>query len=455
MATTNTTRIVNLSAQVLYAPQPSQLQQSGAVVSVGGTTLTAGSYQFCANATALPAILSTAGNYAELNNMADTFVAQGNQVGFYVLELGVNADVVTQINSLQTWITANPKVFYAYLTPADWDIDGEEVGSITYPANTATYTTAPTVTIAAPTGTGGVQATATAQINTSGALTGITITNPGYYPDQIAPTATLSAATTGTSPTLTVNLVNEFAIMANNYAGPTAKTYFFGTTTSQTITNYLTQSGSPGSGPKSLFMTCVSPVAPSSEFTAAMPFYRWLVNNPGPAQNLQPMAFQFAYGVTPWPASGYSTEIDTILTNYGNIIGTGAEGGIPTACLFKGKTMDGEQAQFWYGADWAQIQSQQAVTAAVINGSNSQPPLIYDQHGINTLQSVAQGVLNTGVKYKCILSGTVTATPFYTYVTDNPANYKAEIYGGMSASITGIAGFLEIDYTMTISEFVA
>ena len=455
MATVITPRIVNLSASVVYAPKPSQLQQSGALVSVGGTTLTTGTYQFIPAASSLTAILSTAGNYAELTNMASSFFAQGNAVGFYVLELGANADVVAQINALQTWITANPRVFYAYLTPADWDIDGEEVGSITYPTNTATYTTAPTITIAAPTGTGGIQATATAQIDTSGALTGITITNPGYYPAQPAPTATLSAASTGTSPTLTVNLVNEFAVMANNYASPTSKTYFFGTTTYQTITNYLTQSGSPGSGPKSLYMKCPSPVSPSTEFPAAEDFYQWLSNNPGPAKQLSGMAYRYLYGTTPWPDSGYSNEIDTILSNYGNYTGTGAEGGSSNACIFKCTTMDGEQASFWYGVDWAQINSQLQVSAEVINGANTQPPLIYNQSGVNTLQSVAQSVLNTAVKYNCILSGTVTATPFYTYVTDNPGNYKAGIYGGLLGSITGIAQFLQIDYQMTVSEFVA
>ena len=47
MAQTITTRIVNVNATVTRAPVPSQLQQSGALVSVGGTTLTPGTYEYC------------------------------------------------------------------------------------------------------------------------------------------------------------------------------------------------------------------------------------------------------------------------------------------------------------------------------------------------------------------------------------------------------------------------
>ena len=47
MATTITPRIVNINATVTRAPTPSQLQQSGTLISLGGTTLTTNSYQYC------------------------------------------------------------------------------------------------------------------------------------------------------------------------------------------------------------------------------------------------------------------------------------------------------------------------------------------------------------------------------------------------------------------------
>lgn len=59
MAQTITPTIVNLTAVVTQAPTPSQLQQSGAIVSVGGTTLAAGTYQYCGNLAAVTSIAAT------------------------------------------------------------------------------------------------------------------------------------------------------------------------------------------------------------------------------------------------------------------------------------------------------------------------------------------------------------------------------------------------------------
>ena len=114
-------------------------------------------------------------------------------------------DVVDEIGALQAWIAANPGVFYAYLTPADWDTLSQVVGSVTWGTGTYEYSTAPTITFTTATG-GGVTAEATVTIDGAGQIEAITVTNPGYYPNQPTPTATLSAPTTGTAPSLTVTV---------------------------------------------------------------------------------------------------------------------------------------------------------------------------------------------------------------------------------------------------------
>jgi hypothetical protein len=121
MSSTITPQIVIVDATVTEAPAPSGFQQSGTLVSFGGSTLSSGTSQYCGNLAAVTAILSSAGNHAEIANMAGTFFAQGGAVGVSVLELGIQASVPTQITDLQTWITANPGVFYAFLVPAAWD----------------------------------------------------------------------------------------------------------------------------------------------------------------------------------------------------------------------------------------------------------------------------------------------------------------------------------------------
>ncbi|HEM7806898.1 TPA: hypothetical protein U2L37_000071 [Burkholderia multivorans] len=435
MATTITSTIVNLNVTVTRASTPSQLQRSGAIVSVGGTTLTAGTYQYCGLVSDLTDILSGSGNSTELTNMANTHFAQGSAVGFYVLELGAETGVDQGIGLLQTWISNNPGIFYAYLVPAAWDYSKDEVGSVIVTNGGSGYTSAPTVTFSAP--TSGTTATGTAIVQ-NGAVVAVTITNPGSgY--TAAPTVSFSGGG-GTGAVATANLASALNILASLYSSPTGKTYFHVTTTAANLANYA--------GLKSVIATVPSPLAPSSEFTAAATFYQWLVNQPGAANKLAPMGQRFLYGVTAWPAQGYNAQITSILSGYGNLVLTGAEGGISTATLRNGTTMDGQQASWWYGIDWFQIQSKQALAAAIINGSNTNPPLLYDQPGINTLLSVAEKTGSSAVSFGCAQSVAVTATDFLTYTTQNPGDYSAGIYNGLAATVVGQNGFQTITFNI-------
>jgi hypothetical protein len=441
MPTTITPNIINLTAYLTAAPEPSTLQASGAIISEGGTSLTTGSYLYCGTLAAVQTILGTSGNTAELLNMATTFFAQGTAVGLYVLELGTQTSADTGVAALEAWITANPRIFYAYLVPANWDSTKDEVGSVTITAGGSGYTSAPTVTFAAP--TSGVTATGTATIQ-NGAVISVTITNPGSgY--TAAPTVTFSAPTSGTTATGTSSLASAFNILAGNYSSPTSKIYFFGTTTAATISNY--------SAYKSLFLVVDAPTAPSTEFTAAAFFYQWLVNAPSSANMLAPMAFRYLYGVTAWPVTGQTSNIQTILTAKGNIVYPGSEGGISENMVEKGTTMDGSQASWWYGVDWFQVQAKLNQANAIINGSNQQPPLLYDQHGVNALLAVTNKTGKSAVSFGCALSVSVTATPFYTYTQANPGNYTDGIYGGFLASVTGQNGFLTINFVMDAIQF--
>lgn len=441
MATTITPTIVTVNTVVTQAPTPSQLQQSGALISVGGTTLATNSYQYCGELSALQGVISSAGNAVELTKMGTTFFAQGSTVGCYVLELGVQSTAQAGITALQTWITANPGVFYSYLVPATWDSSAAQVGSITITNGGSGYTAAPTVTFSG--GGGGSGATGTAVIQ-SGAVVSVTITNAGTgY--TAAPTVVFSAPTSGTTATGAAVLASGLDILIANYASPTGKTYFFVTTTTSNVANYAPN--------KSAFAVVPSPTAVSTEFQAAQPFYQWLVNNPGSANKLAPMAYRYAFGVTPWAKANNSASINTVLSTYGNVILTGAEGGISTACLFKGTLMDGSQASWWYGIDWFQIQVRQALAAAIINGSNSNPPLLYDQPGINTLLAVAQQVASSAVTFGCALSITVSAVDFATYTTENPDDYQAGIYNGFSATAVGQNGFLTVTFNLDAVQF--
>jgi hypothetical protein len=514
MANTITPQIVNLTAVVTTAPTPSQLQQSGAIVSVGGTTLAPNTYQYCGNMAAINAISATSyaitslawasstvtatvatgilptvgstftttisgavptgynGTYiatvasattftyalasnpgtettpgsftisgtSPITTPATSFFAQGTSVGVYVLELGNITGVDAQIAALNTWIQTNPGVFYAYLVPAAWDFSKDEVGSVTINNGGNGYTSAPTVAFSG--GGGGTGAAGTAVIQ-NGAVVSVTITNPGSgY--TAAPTVTFSGGG-GVGAAATANLASALNILAGQYASATGKTYFFVTTSVANLANY--------SGLKSVYATVPAPLATSQEFDSGAMFYQWLVNNPSQSNPLGPMAYRYLTGVTPWPQNGQQASINSVLSGYGNIIYQGSEGGISKAGIWKGTLMDGTQAAWWYGIDWFQIQVKQALAAAVINGSNQNPPLIYDQNGINSLLAVAQNVANSAVKFQCALSITITATSFADYTTANPNDYAAGLYNGFSATAVGQNGFLVVGFALNAVQF--
>lgn len=366
MSRTITPTIVIVNATVTEAPQPSTYQQSGAFVSVGGTTLTPGTFLYCGNLAAVQAIESGSGNHAEIDDMATTFFAQqgqnGNVVGVYVLELGTQGSGSAAITALQTWDTANPNQFYGYLTPATWDAQG-------------------------------------AQLQT----------------------------------------------FANTYASPNGKKYFFVTTTQPTISAYANT--------KSIFATVPSPTAAGTEFQAAAMFFQWLVNNPSASTPVPPMAFRFLYGVTPWAQVNNLTTITEILTAFGNIVYTGAEGGISTACLFEGTTMDGQQAMFWWAVDWLLINGKLDLANDIINGSNSNNPIYYNQAGINRLQATLEDLGIEGISFGLLLAASFAAESFASYTKAHEGQYNEGIYDGFSCVATPQTGFLQIEFTVDATQF--
>lgn len=113
-------QIVYIDVSQTATEAPSDLQQKGAIVSLGGTTLETGSYQLLTSVADLTAISPTASGTAatiaasaDVFNAATAFFAQGTG-SVYVLELGAASSVGPVLNP---YIVANPQQFYAYLLP--------------------------------------------------------------------------------------------------------------------------------------------------------------------------------------------------------------------------------------------------------------------------------------------------------------------------------------------------
>lgn len=322
----------------------------------------------------------------ELTQMVTTLFAQGKQQAVWVLELGAGTPA-QGVSYLNTWIVANPGIFYAYLVPRSWASES------TYPAFVATF------------------------------------------------------------------------------EAITAKTYFF---TTMTLANYTSFTNLM----KCVFGMIEAPTTPVTEFSAASAFFQWLVNAPAANNLMTPFPFRFLFGVTPYPTAGNSALFATLKAAGVNWVATGAEGGISNAILKWGTMMDGNQANYWYDVDWAQIVPSQALAAAVINGSNNPlSPLLYNQQGINTLQAVAAGTLAAGVSFGVILGQViqtqldpttfannvangvyagytaVNAVPFTIYNQLNPNDYVAGKYNGIAVAMTPQLGFTQLVFELDVVQF--
>lgn len=60
------------------------------------------------------------GDATEISTQVTTFFAQGVNQSIYVLELGIGAGEPGNVTLFQTWLTANPLVFYQFLLPREW-----------------------------------------------------------------------------------------------------------------------------------------------------------------------------------------------------------------------------------------------------------------------------------------------------------------------------------------------
>lgn len=441
MANTITPTIVTVNTTVTTAPVSSQLQQSGAIVSTGGTILATNAYQYCGTLAQVVALLATplaitsiswASGTATVTTAANLEPAIGQTFTTTIagaVPAGYNGTYTATVTGVNTF------TYPLAVSPGTETVPG------TYTPNDSAFVKNAATTFFAQGSSVGVyvlelgpQTTATASVAALQAWI-TTNSNPQVFYSYLIPKS------------WDANDASGLQTMTANYSSPSGQTYFFVTTTESNLPTYATN--------KAVFAVVPSPTAASTEEQAAAVFYDWLQNNPGPAYPLAPMSYRYLYGVTPWAQQGNVTAIQTILTDFGNLVGTGAEGGISTACLFKGTTMDGEQSAWWYGVDYFRTQVKQALAAAIIAGSNTNPPLLYNQSGINSLLAVAQGVANNTVAYGCALSVSVSAVPFSTYITQNPTDYANGIYNGFSATLVGVSAFLTITFQLDAVAFAA
>jgi len=465
--------VVNVSQQV--GPTPNALQRTGAFISQGATTLTAGTTSLLTTSSSLASILAGSLAITSLTWLSSvvtvTTTAPHGFTNGDTLLVTISGATPTGYNGTYT-ITVTGASTFTY--PLASNPGAETVPGV--------YTVEDVAELSAMNTTFFAQGAATSvyvlELGAGNAADGITAlttwinNNPGVFYSYLLPHSW------GVQSTF-------YSSFAKNFTSTTAKTYFHVTTTlafwQANLTLFATTL-------KSVIVTIEAPTVATAaaagtptEFSAAAGFYVTLNLNPSSTNQVTQAAYSYLYGVTAYPRPGNSSLFATMKAANINIIGTGAEGGISNTIWLYGRTLDGNDFnKYWYSVDNVQINLDLFTSNAVINGSNNpQAPLNYNQAGINTLQSVAAQTMQNEVSYglalgqvvavqmtgtafaAAVAAGTfagqvvVNAQPFSSYVTQNPTNYPIGVYGGLQVAYTVQLGFNQIIYNVTVSNFVA
>jgi len=482
MATANQIVQVNVSQSIAGAP--SALQETGLIITQGGTTTSAGTVSLIASQASLSAILATSGNPAiDLQASFTTFSAN-NPVGrsVYVLELGAGATAGYLVGGaltgsallVSTWqaVTAGGMVIsidgvVKTLTALNFSTGVNTLSDVATKISTALGTSASCVwngySFVITSSTTG--ATSTVSYATTGTGTDIAALAGLKTGTASAPVAGYAAGTSAGISALNLfiqsNIKKYYAVllpdgwandsslapMLRNYTSTTSLIYFYFHTTLSNHGFY--------NGIKCVVMKIKSPLDAATVNSVAAEFAGVLQYSPSATNQVTPFAFKYVYGVSAYPLS--DIQAVTFKAANLNFVDTGAEGGISNTIAKWGVTADGRDISYWYSVDWVQINLERDIANEIINGSNNPlAPLYFNQTGINRLKARAQGVMNRAITFGLALSPvTVNAIDFVVYNVSNPSDYSMGKYSGLSCSYTPARGFTSIVFNLNVTDFVA
>ena len=456
--------IVTVNASVQTAPAPNTLQQRGAFVTQGGTTRAANTLTLVTQATDVTALLAPAKAIGTLAWSGGTVTVTTSAPHGWT-----NGDVI--------------KIVIAGASPSGYN--GTFTGTVTG-ASTLTYPLVSNPGAATTNGT--VQLYAVTQL-TQMATTYFSKSNvPSVYVLELgeAPVsggvASLSAfiaSVDGTSDQMYAYLLprewdnnSDFLNLANTFTGVSAELYFYVTTVYANRAAY--------SALKCVYAMVEAPTVSSTQFTLASPFANALSQNASSTNKVVSMYASPSYGTTPYPTRGSQSTFTALRNANVGWINTGQEGGISSNIIYGPTMANGDDWNFWYSVDWAQINMAQALANEVINGSASAiNPLYYNQDGINRLQNRVAQVAGNGVSYglgngQVVLTklstadfvtnlnaGTyagqivINAIPFQQYAVEKPNDYAIGKYSGLTCQWIPQLGFRSIVFNLQATELVA
>lgn len=455
--------IVQVNVSLLQAPAPSLLQQTGALISQGGTNAAVNSLTLLTQFSDLTAIqpntlakgistISWLGGTATVTTGAPHGLATSAQVMITIqgaVPSGYNGTYLCTVTGTQTFtygLAVNP---------------GPETTAGSYQPGSVNELQAMATTYFAQ---GTMQSIYVLELGFGGATDGVGVlttwlqNNPQTVYSFLVPRSW--------------DANSAFLTLIASYEAPTAMQYFWVTTTTGTYQNYTD------------VMKCVialveAPGIPALEFSLAGALYSALSYRPGPLNRVSPFNFSYVFGVTPYPTVGNGALLTALKASNTNIIASGAEGGISNTLIEWGVTQDGRDFTYWYSVDYTQINAHIALANEVINGANNRVnPLFYDQNGINRLQGRLTQLMTNEITFGLAVGsvlGTelgandfqqaldqndftaqavVNAIPFVQYASANPTDYKTGRYAGLTIVYIPQRGFSQIVLNVVVSDFL-
>lgn len=455
--------IVQVNVSVLEAPAPSLLQQTGALISQGGTNAAVNSLTLIttmADLTALqtPSLLKGISTINWLGGTAT--VTTGTPHGlatFDTVMLTISGAVPSGYNGTYLCTITGAQTFTYSLAVNP----GPETTAGAYQAASVTELQQMATTYFAQ---GTVQSVYVLELGLGGASDGVAAlttwinNNPQTVYSFLVPRAW--------------DVNTNFLAMLASFEAPTAMTYFWITTTTSTYTQYTDNM-------KCAITLVEAPGIPATEFSLAGAFYQSLSYRPGPLNRVSPFCFQYVFGVTAYPTVGNGALLTALKAANTNVIGTGAEGGLSNTMILWGVTGDGRDFTYWYSVDYTQINAHIALANEVINGANNRVnPLYYDQNGINRLQARLTQLMTNEITFGLAVGSVlaveldanafqqaldqnqftaqavVNAIPFVAYAGANPTDYKTGRYAGLTIVYIPQRGFTQIVLNVVVSDFL-
>jgi hypothetical protein len=478
--------IVTVQVSTIFAPYPATLQQSGVIVTCGGTNTPASTTSFLTKFSDLAPLIQPSGT------ITSAVWATGVVTLDLVAELPSYAATGDQI-----------KLAVSGITPAAYNgvVDCTVVSptSVTYPLVTDPGGVGVTTDAKWQLSSANILNAQVATFFRQGSSVGVYLLELGYHATFAEEVSALETFI-NTSPFGFYGylLPDYWGSVANipaalelyqQFVNPEAMIYFW-TTIDLAAAGTSTTRGLIDDTNKSVIQLVEAPGVAAArgvsvpgtyaEFTLAGVFY-WAMRFKATAvTRVSPMCFKFIYGVTPYPTQANGPTLVAFKNNAVNYIQSGAEGGIANTYVYQGVTADGfDYFNWWWTIDWMQININLDLSNAIINGSNNPgAPLYYNQSGISTLQTVLAGTMVSGIQFGMVLGSIVqtafdpvsltdaiergvfaqqcdvNAVPFGVYTTLNPSDYGQGEYDGLSVLFIPARGFVHVLVSVVATNLV-